>query len=278
MSVLNDADRVSLEAVRSALDRIDVLYRGREDTLYAQLAGKAQKLSDDFLKRFEEFHGDMLSDLEKVYVGKAFAKVLEKLSIVQTLGVGLVTPPRSGTRSAASPAPVTTPKPRDIPVPGSSAIETTLQRSLLTTLAMHPNGLTKAQMLLFAGYAASGKTSGAFAAFMERGWMVQTSRGTFELTAAGASALGNDYPQLPVGADLRAHILNEQCNDMERALLQVIIQHYPDPITKAEIHRLASYAASGKTSGAFARFVRVGWAVGNRGTLVASDDLFGVAP
>jgi hypothetical protein len=149
-----------------------------------------------------------------------------------------------------------------------------MQRAMLTALAQHPEGLTKAQILLHTSYASSGPTSNAFAVLIRNGWATG-DRSSMRITQAGIAALG-DFEPLPVGDELREQLLSgSKLSQMERAILTVICDAFPEQIGKGEILERAKYASSGPTSNAFARLVRYGYvqAVG-RGALRATERLF----
>lgn len=149
-----------------------------------------------------------------------------------------------------------------------------MQRTMLTALAQHPEGLTKAQLLLHADYSANGSTSRTFAEFARFGWAM-ASQGKVVITAEGLASLG-EYEPLPVGDDLRRHLLTSpKLSTMEKALLGQLCERYPDSVPKGLLLQLARYSANGSTSRAFARLVRFGYVTGSgSGMLRAADVLF----
>lgn len=149
-----------------------------------------------------------------------------------------------------------------------------MERAMLTAMAQHPRGLSKAQILLHADYTACGKTSTAFAKFAAMDWM-RGEGGVFTITQGGRLALGRFKP-LPVGAAMRELLLSEQSKleTMEKALLAVLFKRYPGAVAKGKILEDADYTACGKTSTAFAKLARLGYAVKHKGALAASPDLF----
>jgi hypothetical protein len=150
-----------------------------------------------------------------------------------------------------------------------------MERAILTALAQHPDGLSKAQILLHADYAASGKVSSAFATLTRQG-LIEASGGTQRVTRMGLAALG-DYQPLPVGDALREYLLGgTKLSVMEKALLRAVCDAYPGTVRKGEVLTAAGYAASGKVSSAFARLTRFGYVVrAGAGALRANDALFG---
>lgn len=150
----------------------------------------------------------------------------------------------------------------------------TMGRALMTVLAERKDrALTKPQILTWADYASSGPTSKAFAEMVRRGYVESLDRSRLQINRAGLDWLGQ-YTPLPVGRDLRDKVLRE-ANQMERSILTVIFNAHPEPIAKPDILQQARYASSGPTSKAFAKFVRLGYAVPTgRSMLVAGDELF----
>jgi DNA-binding transcriptional regulator YhcF (GntR family) len=146
---------------------------------------------------------------------------------------------------------------------------------MLTALAQHPDGLTKAQVLLHTSYRSSGPVSKAFADLTREGWVEPDSRNGLRITRSGVAALG-DYESLPLGTALRAYLLEgSKLSTMEKALLRAICDAYPSPLAKGEVLTRVGYASSGPVSKAFARLVRYGYvASAGRSELRASDDLF----
>lgn len=147
-----------------------------------------------------------------------------------------------------------------------------LRRSILTSLAQHPDGLRKNQILTHAGYAAGGKVSSAFAELLRNGYIIGS--GTLYITEGGKSALG-PYDPLPTGKALRAFLLNGgKLNTLEKALLRVVCEEDGFPIRKTDILERAKYAPGGKVSSAFAKLVRLGYVRGTgAGSLSMSDQL-----
>ena len=149
-------------------------------------------------------------------------------------------------------------------------------RKMLIALAQHPMGLTKAQILLHAGYASSGPVSTSFADLAKFGYVHKSDDGrSLRISTAGESELG-DYEELPTGDDLREYLLNgSKLDKLEKALLRAVTDAYPDDITKGEILERAKYASSGPVSTAFAKLVRYGYVKANGASrLVASEALF----
>ena len=155
---------------------------------------------------------------------------------------------------------------------GDDASLSAMWKAILTALAQHRSGLTKRQLLIHAGYAASGKVSSAFAELTRRDWIFSDG-GVVGITGAGEAALG-PYEPLPSGKALRDHVI-KRASTMEGALLEVLFAAYPGSLSKGEILQAAGYAASGKVSSAFAKLTRLNYAVkAPGGRLVAGSELY----
>lgn len=150
-----------------------------------------------------------------------------------------------------------------------------MQRAMMIALAQHPSGLTKAQVLLHTGYASSGSTSAAFAELSRNGWATSPTANGLRITDSGLGALG-DFDPLPLGRELREYLLTgDKLSTMEKAILRVLSEDYPEPVGKGVVLERAKYASSGSTSAAFARLTRYGYAVSaGANQLRASERLF----
>lgn len=149
-----------------------------------------------------------------------------------------------------------------------------MHRAMLTSLAQHPDGLTKRQILIHTGYAASGPVSTAFADLTRSGY-VEGAGNRLAITDAGLRALGPFEP-LPVGDALREWLLTgSKLSTMEKALLRVICRAYPNAIQKGKVLEQAEYAASGPVSSAFAKLVAYGYALPQGSAMLkAAEELF----
>lgn len=156
-----------------------------------------------------------------------------------------------------------------------SDIDKPMPRAILTALAQHPGGLTKGRVLVHTGYRSSGPVSACFAELSRNGWIESDAIGSVRITDAGLKALGPFHP-LPVGAELRAHLLNgSKLAPMEKKMLRAIFDAYPNAIGKGRVLEQTGYASSGPTSKAFAHLVALGYVTKDgRGALRASEVMF----
>lgn len=147
-------------------------------------------------------------------------------------------------------------------------------RKLLTVLAQFPQGRTKRQLAILAGYAHNG---GAFnnplANLRSRGWAEGGSE-RIVITDAGAAALGSWEP-LPQGEDLRDYWFGNLAGPPAK-ILRALCESYPDGMSKADLAKACGYKPSG---GAFnnplARLRSLELVTGKGGAEIrASEDLF----
>ncbi len=181
---------------------------------------------------------------------------------------------------SASPSPQVVRQPLRRDPAQSQGLQQPMPRAMLTTLAQHQEGLTKAQILVHTGYRSSGAVSRCFAELVRNGWVEPFAfagrvDSLLRITMEGIRILG-PWDPLPVGADLRAHLLNgSKLSQMEKKILGLLFDSYPEAIAKGKVLEATGYASSGATSRAFARLVALGYArpMGH-GHLAAGDDFF----
>jgi hypothetical protein len=151
---------------------------------------------------------------------------------------------------------------------------TRAERKILTALAQYPEGRTKSQVAILTGYAVNGGGFGnALSALRTREWL-EGQGDNLRITPAGEAALG-PYTPLPAGQELLQHWLG-QLGKAEREALQVLVDAYPDAITKEEVAaRTASkYSADGGGFGNALSRLRTLELITGRGELRASEELF----
>jgi hypothetical protein len=118
------------------------------------------------------------------------------------------------------------------------------QRRILTVLAQHPDGRTKRQLALQAGYAASGGGfNNALGALRSAGY-IEPSRGEpIGATELGLATLG-PVDSLPTGPALLEH-WQRQLGRAERLILEALAEAWPKGVDKASLAAAAGYEASG---------------------------------
>lgn len=153
------------------------------------------------------------------------------------------------------------------------------ERLMLTTLAQHPDGLTRKQVLVFIGYSHSGTTTTAFGRLYTRGWIASQGVGVLGITGEGKRVLGS-YVGLPVGDQLRHDLLHgdlslnaNALSEAEKVILKNVCEVYPLAISRTEAR--GHYSHSGTTTTAFSRLIRMGYLQKHPHGIVAAKELFG---
>jgi hypothetical protein len=188
-------------------------------------------------------------------------------------------------RPAPAPIPARTvtvvPRPASPPMPPSRARINggageklpRAERRILTALAQYPQGRTKNQVAVLAGYAVNGGGfNNAISALRTAGHLTG-SGDRIEITDTGFAALGSWEP-LPTGAALLQHWLG-QLGRAERAALQVLADEWPKAMSKELVAVNAGYEPSGGGFNNALSRLRTLELIEGRGDLKASDDLFG---
>lgn len=118
------------------------------------------------------------------------------------------------------------------------------ERKILTVLAQSPDGRTKTQLALLAGYAAKSKGfNNALGRLRSLAFMTGPNE-KLRITDAGRQARG-DVPKLPSGPALREYWMG-QVGKAERLVLGVLVEVYPATLSKDELAERAGYEAGGK--------------------------------
>lgn len=158
---------------------------------------------------------------------------------------------------------------------GTSATMGGGERKLLTVLAQYPEGRSKRQLAILAGYAHNG---GAFnnylGALRSKGRMEGQGDGPLRITDAGFDVLGS-YEPLPTGRALLQYWLG-QLEKAPRLILETVAGAYPRSRTKEETAAACGYEASGGGFNNALGKLRTLGLIGGRSELRASDELFGL--
>ena len=146
------------------------------------------------------------------------------------------------------------------------------ERKILTALAQYPEGRTKRQVAILAGYAvAGGGFNNALSALRSKG-CIEGGKDRLKITDHGRGALGTWEP-LPTGRALADHWF-ANLPKAERSILRVLIDAYPASLTKADVATASGYEpAGGGFNNALSR-LRTLELITGRGELQASGDFF----
>lgn len=194
-----------------------------------------------------------------------YVTAIETFATQVTQAVPQAAQPRPKARPKTSqPPPAPAPaEPRDESLPKA-------QRAILAALAQH-GGRTTTQVALLTGYShKSGGYRNALSSLRSAGYI--EGRGDLTITDAGIQALG-PFDPLPTGPALRDWWKQHHLGKAERAVLDVLTDAWPNPVSVDEIAQATGYSpTSGGFRNALSRLRSLELAAG-RGELVISDQL-----
>lgn len=226
-------------------------------------------LDDDLVNHLTFLLDEVRSPLQQW--GDTLTDVRNQVTAAAEVIRGRTTPaPRpSPTPPTSKPAPAPRPAPR-----ASASGETNLgraERAILSVLAQHPAGRTRVQLALLSGYSVkSSSLSNALGALRTAGYVTRGGE-PIQATDAGIDAIDNDYEPLPTGRDL-IDFWRSKLGKAERAILDVLLNAYPDELDREEVAARSGYSAtSSSLSNALGRLRSLELVDGWR----ASDDLAG---
>lgn len=170
------------------------------------------------------------------------AKVVAGGATVETPRAVGVAAPR---RASASPAQPSAPPAR---ANGAGAVSdlTKLSRAeqrILTALAQYPQGRTKNQVAMLAGYAVNGGGFSNALSSLRTSALIEGGPDRLRILPAGMSSLG-PFDPLPTGRALLAHWYG-QLSKAERKALEAVAEVYPRSLSKVQVANRAGYEANG---------------------------------
>lgn len=162
------------------------------------------------------------------------------------------------------------PRPAGTSTTSDTAALPKAQRAILSALAVHGTRTT-VQVALLTGYSSkSGGFRNALSSLRTAGFI--EGRGDITATPAGLDALG-DFEPLPTGMALVEWWKDNHLGRAERAILDVLVGAYPNPVPITEIAERTEYSASsGGFRNALSR-LRTFQLASGRGELVLDDML-----
>jgi hypothetical protein len=147
------------------------------------------------------------------------------------------------------------------------------ERMALTVLAHYPQGRTKTQLAVIAGYAVTGGGfNNALGTLRSAGYIEGSDQ--LRITRAGLQVLGPVEP-LPRGRALLDYWMRQLDRQAERKVLEALIEVYPRTLSKAQLAARAGYEAAGGGFNNALGKLRTLELVKGRGEMKASEDLFG---
>lgn len=124
------------------------------------------------------------------------------------------------------------------------------ERKVLAVLAQYPEGLTRAKLAFLAGYSKRASTIDVIVSTLRKAELVSPPTGAgglITLTDAGIDAAGG-IQELPTGDELLAYWrAHKRVGGGERKVLDVLIDSYPDDLTRGELCDLAGYSPLAST-------------------------------
>jgi hypothetical protein len=145
------------------------------------------------------------------------------------------------------------------------------ERAVLTALAQYPAGLEREQLSVLTGYKRSSRD--AYIQRLRGRDLITQDGDKLYATSAGVAALGPDFEPLPTGAALREFWL-KRLPEGERAVLTVLMNHYPDPVSREAIDTATDYKRSSRDAYIQRLSARQLVVTEGRARVRASDSLF----
>lgn len=147
------------------------------------------------------------------------------------------------------------------------------ERLILTALAQYPQGRSKTQVAILAGYATNGGSFNNSIGALRSSGRIERSGDRLKITDIGLRVLG-PYDPLPHGKALLDHWLR-QLGKAERKALEALAEVYPRTLSKVQIASRAGYEPDGGSFNNALGKLRTLELIEGRGELKASDNLFG---
>lgn len=144
-----------------------------------------------------------------------------------------------------------------------------IKRAILTVLAQYPEGRSKQQVAVIAGYAKGGHYNNNLCNLRVNG-LIEGS-GQLKITPLGLELLG-DFDPLPTGEELAKHWYG-QLESAPRKILEFLVGVYPQTATKEDIAAGVGMAVGGHFNNSLCRLRSLELAEGSR-DIKASDNLF----
>lgn len=115
------------------------------------------------------------------------------------------------------------------------------EEKILIAAAERRNGVTRKQLTVLTGYKRS--TRNAYLQRLQQWGLVTTHGERVLVNERGIKTLGTNYTPMPTGKDLRIRLLTELPTG-EAAILRVLMDNYPNSITRDQITELTGYMRS----------------------------------
>lgn len=116
---------------------------------------------------------------------------------------------------------------------------------ILTAAGQYPEGITRSHLTVLTDYKRSSRNT--YISRLIQAGLIKMSGDSVVITSAGVARLGDNYDPLPTGDALRQRLLSELPAG-EKAILERLIEVYPDPLTRDEISELTGYLRSSRNT------------------------------
>jgi RIO-like serine/threonine protein kinase len=117
------------------------------------------------------------------------------------------------------------------------------ERAILTAIAQHEDGVDREQLSVLTGYKRSSRDT--YLQRLHAGGLVEFFADGIRATDTGVDALGTDFTPLPTGEALQAYWL-DRLSGGERSILEVLLEAYPNAVTRDEISDQTPYKRSSR--------------------------------
>lgn len=148
------------------------------------------------------------------------------------------------------------------------------EMAILSVLAQYPQGKSKTQVAILAGYShGGGSFNNAIYSLRSKGFLTGDS-GNMQITREAVTLFG-PFKSLPTGVELFLHWM-DQLGKAEKEILDVLWKNYPQEMTKEEIagKTASNYAPDGGSYNNAIYRLRSLELINGRGKMKASKDLF----
>lgn len=160
-------------------------------------------------------------------------------------------------------------------IPGGNGSMGAAERKFLTVLAQRQGKrTTRNQVAVFSGYSAKSRHVDNTLGTLRAAGHAEGGGDDIRITREGLKALGNFDP-LPTGAELRDYWLREAGGAAEAAMLRVILEAYPDTLTRDEVAEASNYSPTSRhVDNTLGRLRSLELIAGPGAAIRASDELF----
>lgn len=145
------------------------------------------------------------------------------------------------------------------------------ERKVLVAIAQNPGGVRRETITVVTGYKRSSRDT--YIQRLSQKGLVAPAGDRVVATEAGVTELGDDFEPLPTGPALRDQVLRD-LPEGEAKVLQVLIDHYPDLVSRDEIDVVTGYRRSSRDTYLQRLRLRELVEVAKGGVVRARDNLF----